>query len=318
MLRVTTDGEGPGVRRLVEALTREAVKDLLRNLRHNSEVQRRIATGELDQQAVNAAYLRYAREHGAEYRDALTRATVDYYALLSDLSTRYSERFYEHVLSGAVTDADDGRGDDGGIRTFPVELHGPPGREVVGRFTVQNPEDHATETLLRVTPCDGPDGQTFVPPLTVHPATLRLDAMDEREVTLRLALLPSVFLPGQLYRCRVVADGPEPFQLDVVMWMDDPDAGLVNPVAADAVRDRPADTRAGPGGVDRAGDGSGDGTATDGAGADADVEDDTVWVTRCPACRRTFERDEPTSRLYRHKTPDGDDCPERVGLVEHG
>lgn len=290
MLRVNVDHESPGLRRLIEALTGDALRDLLRNLRHHSEMQRRIAAGHLDAQQVNGAYLQHARSEGGDFRRDVTAATVRYYRRLSELSLRYSERFYEHVLADAAEAGEPGDDRATEPRGIPLELHGPPRREVVGHFTVENTENIQTSTRFRIGNCVGPDGVPFTPPLTIQPSELTLPPGEQATVTLRLALLPSLFEPGFVYRCAVTAEGRADLALDLALWADEePTSPPSDPTAA-SHEERNNTSPVVP----------------------------HQWLTRCPDCGRAFERTQPSARLYPHKSPDDQPCPQREGVAERG
>ena len=122
--------EPESVRRLVESLTGEALKQFLNNLRHHVEVQRRVAQGQLRQNQVNAAYVKYALREGSGYRDEVGMLTARYYRDLLDVGARYSERFYNQMLE-APPSSSAARDGDGAPERASLELHGPPGHEVV-------------------------------------------------------------------------------------------------------------------------------------------------------------------------------------------
>ncbi len=173
----------------------------------------------------------------------------------------------------------------------PMELHGAPGKEVIARFSLENTDPDPVDAVFEVGVCHGPDGEEFTAPLSVHPARVTVPAGGREEVTIRLAMLPSVFAPGQLYRTVVRVAGYRQLELDLVMWAEEPMVVFPEDLVApqDAPAGLPTEPRAGP-----------------------DVDGFSV---RCPACGRDFARSEPSTRLYPHKRPDGDACPERTGQV---
>lgn len=292
--------EESSLRELVEQLSNTALRDLLRNVRHHTELRRRTAAGLVDEREVNRAYREYARREGAAYRQQAADLTLRYYSELTDLGNTYSERFYAELL-----DADDSRVDGNGFgapeeasreegsdEVVHVELHGPPGREVVARFGLENSEDHGVTLTIEVGACRGPDDAAFIAPLTVQPAELELEPGESRQVTLRLAMLPSVFVPGHLYRVPVTVRGAEELQLLLTIWSEERDNGW--PVDASPPEES-------------------DPARNDGESATTD--ESGLYLVRCPACKRSFERRTRTSRLYPHKTSAGDPCPERKGRV---
>lgn len=281
-------GEEPSrLRGVVDALVGEALKDVLRNLRDHTELQRRIVRGELDRASVNRAYVTYARREGGAYRRRVAELTAAYYADLADLGTAYSADFYQEVLTngGLATPPPEVAAGDGPSTRVPMELHGAPGKEVVARFTVENTDPDPVEAAFEVGVCRGPDGEEFTAPLSVHPARVTVPAQGRAEVTLRLAMLPSVFAPGKSYRTVVRVLGSRELELDLVIWAEEP------------MEVFPADLDVAP------------------APAVVDGVASAGFAVRCPGCGRDFDRAEPTTRLYPHKRPDGSPCPERTGAV---
>ncbi|MDQ3858412.1 MAG: hypothetical protein M3327_08210 [Actinomycetota bacterium] len=102
------------------------------------------------------------------------------------------------------------------------------------------------------------------------------------DVTLRLALLPSLFVPGNVYSLSIAVQGQEELWLDVVIW------------AEEDVEVAPA--------------------APSPDAEPASEASETRRSVRCPACGRTFTRAGGDLRLRPHKTPDGAPCPERAGV----
>ena len=288
-----TGPEPSRLRGVVDALIGEALKDVLRNLRDHTELQRRIVRGDLDRSEVNRAYVSYARREGGEYRKRVAELTAAYYADLADVGNRYSADFYEEVLgNGSVAPATETITASGEAATrVPMELHGAPGKEVIARFSLENTDPDPVDAVFEVGVCHGPDGEEFTAPLSVHPARVTVPAGGREEITIRLAMLPSVFAPGQLYRTVVRVAGYRQLELDLVMWAEEPMVVFPEDLVApqDAPAGLPTEPRAGP-----------------------DVDGFSV---RCPACGRDFARSEPSTRLYPHKRPDGDPCPERTGQV---
>lgn len=305
------------IRQLVEELSGAALRDLLRNVRHHTELRRRIALGELDERFVNAAYREYARREGPAYRQQAADLTLQYYSDLTELGAEYSERFYGEILADGLARRGNGvraNGDTaaGGpptpadVEEVPVELHGPVGREVVTRFGLENSEQHPVRLTLDVGPCRGPDEATFIAPLSIQPADVVLEPGETRQVVLRLLLLPSVFVPGFLYRMTVNIRGAEEMRLLVSVWAEEPDVGLrpdpgAPPVPVTVPLAEPV-TEPVTGPV------TGERPVADEAGG-------VRFVVRCPDCGREFGRTTRSTRLYRHKTPDGADCGARVGRV---
>ena len=271
--------EPESVRRLVESLTGEALRHFLNNLRSHVEMQRRVARGQLTHGQVNAAYVRYALREGAGYRDEVGTLTARYYRDLIDVGARYSERFYKQVLEAspsASVPANAGVASE----SASLELHGPPGHEVVRRIALENPDADETEVTIELGECRGPDGVPFTAPLAVHPARLMIPAGGRAELTLRLALLPSLFVPGNVYTMNVGVHGQQELALDLVIWAEEDGRLAATPAAAKT----PRASSTGP-----------------------------PYSVHCPECGRVFSRTRKSSRLNAHKAPDGKPCPGRSG-----
>ena len=275
------EGEPESVRRLVETLTGEALKQFLNNLRHHVELQRRIAGGQLRQDQVNMAYVKYALREGAGYRDEVGRLTARYYRDLVDVGARYSERFYERMLASNASRAT--RSDET-PEHVSLELHGLPGHEVVRRMALENADATEAEVTFEPGECRGPDSAPFTAPLALQPARLTIPPGGREEVTLRLALLPSLFVAGNVYTMSVDVHGQQELALDLVIWAEE-EAQVVPPRDASEAR----------------------------LAASAQA----AHAVRCAACGRTFRRSRKNTRLNAHKAPDGTPCPGRTGeLVE--
>jgi hypothetical protein len=297
------------IRSLVEQLSGEAVKDFLRNLRHHVEVQRRLAQGELLQKDVNAAYVRYARREGRGYRDEVARLTAQYYRDLVAVGAKFSEQFYEEVLQPPewTTPAGDGEGP----RRVSIELHGLPGREVVRRVTLENTGAEELSVTFEIGAVRGPTGESFTAPLSVQPAQLTIAPGGREQITLRLALLPSLFVPGNVYTSTVGVHGHEELAFDIVIWAEE---------EVDFVGVAPAKTETVPPRAEKARPEQPEKTPK------REQKPETVatatgqggpFVVRCPTCGRTFSRTRPNPRLNPHKRPSGTPCPGRRGkLVE--
>ena len=280
--------ESPGIRRLIEDLSAAALRDLLKNVRNHSDMRRRIVSGEVTEREVNAAYLTYARRAGPQYRREVSDLTIRYYSDLMQLGNRYSEEFYSSLSNGHLADAAaEPNGEvDSAAELIPIELHGPPGSEVVATFNVENTDD--TETEVRFVPgdCEGPEGRPFIAPISLDPSRSRIAPGERREVTIRLAILPDLFSPGHLYRMPIRVIGDKNMVLDLSIWAEDPIH--VPPAPADAAPSEPKSSK-------------------------KKRNRTSKHAVLCSECGRTFDRKEPSSRLYPHKTADGEACPAREG-----
>jgi hypothetical protein len=280
-------GEPESIRRLVETLTGEALKQFLQNLRHHVEVQRRVARGELRPDQVNKAYVKYAVREGRGYRDEVGRLTAQYYRDLVAIGGKYSERFYDELLAGSPPTAAPAEPSDETERVS-LELHGLPGHEVVRRIALENADSADAEVTFEVGECRGPDGVPFTAPLAVQPARLTIPARGRADVTLRIALLPSLFAPGNVYTTTIDVRGQQELRLELVIWAEE-EVQVPSPQTPPPASEPPAAE-------------GGDGR----------------FVVQCPECGRTFTRAREDRRLRAHKAPDGTACPARRGDVVAG
>ncbi len=173
---------------------------------------------------MNRAYVSYARREGGEYRNRVSELTAAYYADLAEVGNRYSADFYEEVLgNGSATSPTEAITASGESATrVPMEIHGAPGKEVIARFSLENTDPDPVDAIFEVGVCRGPDGDEFTAPLSVHPARVTVPAGGREEITIRVAMLPSVFAPGQLYRTVVRVAGYRQLELDLVIWAEEP------------------------------------------------------------------------------------------------
>lgn len=290
------DREPAGVRHLIENLTAEALRDLLRNVRHHTDLQRRIAAGQISEREANAAYVEYARRRGPEYRRKVADMTVRYYADLAELGNTYSDDFYAELLGDTrfgpgpdIAQPDAAVPGDAAVERVPIEVHGVPGKEVVATFGMENTDDTPTTVSFQPGECIGAEGVPFTAPLTLQPSRATLGPGESLDVTIRLAMLPSVFLPGQLYRMPVHVTGDRNLELELTIWAEEP-----MPVAPFPSEEEPREDAK--------------------PGSSTSRSSGPPYLVECPECRRRFERKQPSTRLYRHKTPEGEECPARDGI----
>ena len=229
-----------GFGRLIEELAGEALSSHLRNVRSHAELRRRIADGEFSEREVNEAYSAYARANAGAYRKAAADLTIRYYEELSELSARYSHDFYLEVMDN-IADGERRRprdeaepAGDGAVDRVAIELHGRAGHEIVARFTVENTDPTPTRVEFKFDLCQAPHGESFHAPITVQPARLELAPGANADVLLRVALMPSVFMPGLIYHQPIHAVGGKPLTLDVTLWVEFEDDLPASAPVADA------------------------------------------------------------------------------------
>ncbi len=192
---------GSSIRDLSARLAREQ----LRSADRFSELLRRMASGQTDTTKVGQEALRFARESAGDYARSLLALGLGYRLALLDLSRQYGDRLLErlmHVAEPADADAEHRRAE--------ITLTGPLDTEASAPFAIANDQPHPETISFIVSEFTDTAGQSpFRPPLRLEPSQLTLAPGEEGLVTLRLPLLSELFVPGRLYRAKVLVRGHE-------------------------------------------------------------------------------------------------------------
>lgn len=259
------DAETPELRRLVQQLASDTLNDTLANVRQHSEVRRLVASGEINDQELAAAYTEYAQRSGPEYRRAVADLTLRYYAALAEVANDYSRRFYEQVVAAVGpaprrppfdwTVRHDGVASDPARATaasppspspppsppptpapqrVPMELHAAPGRVAMGSFSLDNRRDEPVTVSFDASRWRGSDGSEFDNPVVVVPEWVQLPPGGRADITLSVRLRRELYHPDHLYSATVAVRGNDGLMLLLNAW--------VEPEAAE-----PAVTTPGPG-----------------------------------------------------------------------
>jgi hypothetical protein len=192
---------GSSIRDLSAKLAREQ----LRSADRFSELLRRMATRELDTTAVGQEAVRFARESAGDYARSLLGLGLGYRLALLDLSRQYGDRLLERLLQ--VAEPVDAGAEP---RTAEITLTGPLDTEASAPFAIANDQPHPETISFIVSEFTDAAGQApFRPPLRLEPSQLTLAPGEEGLVTLRLPLLSELFVPGRLYRAKVLVRGHE-------------------------------------------------------------------------------------------------------------
>ncbi len=254
----------------------EALEGLVRSVRRTVELQQRMIQGATKPTEMSSAYVRFLRNELLPYGRTIADLTIDYYKALAAAAREYGTAFYDEMLVGAASDG--GERSTGGRAKEPdrhaLTLTGPVGSQAAASFTLENHDPDPAEVDIEPGVCRGPRGEAFAPSISIEPSALTIPPGGTATVTLRVELAPDRFDPEVGYRMPLHVHGPNPATIDVA-------------IAA-------VSESAGPGG---------NGTK----------ESDRLHIVECPRCMRTFERTTDSLRLRPHKTPQGDDCPEREG-----
>lgn len=278
----------------------DAVRGLTRALQLGADLQRRMTRSSLSSLDVGPGYLPRVQEEWRRYATHVTELTVDYYRAVADAARDYGERLSADRAAGHHDGSFDvHHHDERGTRQTTregadnptIELRGRPESVLAASFVVENRDPDPAVVTVSVGLARAPDGERFVAPLSVEPASLTIPAGGTAEVNLRLPLLAAVFETNVTYRIPLHVEGPRPTTIEVAVVVED----AVPPPASAADRKTPETDAP----IHAEGSSAGDQTAT--------------YRVHCPACGRTFERRTANLRLRPHKTSDGDDCPGRDG-----
>ncbi len=284
---------GGGLGRLIDDLAGEALNSHLRNVRSHAQLRRRIADGDLSEREVNQAYSEYARSTAGTYRKAAADLTLRYYEELSELGARYSDDFFRQILETDIGAPPRARRNgharvsaDDEEQRVPIELHGRAGHEIVSAFAIENTDPIPAHVQFEFDLCRAPHGQTFHAPITIQPAVIDLEPGGTAEVLLRVALMPSVFLPGMIYRQAIRAVGGKPLTLDVTFWVEAEDDPLQTAPATDVERGAP----------------HGDAPTTEPSAPRAEKPATKRAVTKKPATKRAVTKKSATKRAVTKKS----------------
>lgn len=280
----------------------DAVDGLTRALQLGADLQRRMTRSSWSSLDPGPGSRRDAQEEWQRYAARVTELTVEYYRAVAEAARDHGERLaadrgVDHHDRPSQAGHEDERGTRRAVSEQPdgpaIELRGRTGAVLTTSFLVENRDPDPAAVTITAGLAHAPDGERFVAPLSVDPASLTIPAGGTAEVGLRVPLLAEVFATDVTYRVPLRVDGPRPATIDVLVVAEAAVSGGAGGGSAGS------DTTVHAGGSD----------AHDGSAADA-VDS---YGVRCPACGRTFERRTADLRLRPHKAPNGDDCPEREG-----
>jgi hypothetical protein len=227
---------GSSIRDLSAGLAR----DQLRSADRFSELLRRMASRQLDTTAVGQEAVRFAGEAAGEYVRSRLALSVGYRLALLDLGRQYGDRLLDRLLRSAErADADVAE-----QQRAEITLTGPLGGEASAPFAIENVQQRPESIYFIVSEFTDTAGQApFRPPLRLEPLQLTLAPGEEALVTLHLPLLPELFVPGRLYRAKVVVRGHDlELYLNALAYQPAPDA---------ARRGRPSQSKRPSGGATR-------------------------------------------------------------------
>ncbi|HEX9371560.1 MAG TPA: hypothetical protein VF897_11160 [Roseiflexaceae bacterium] len=212
----------------MQDLAARSMSDQLRAAQRYNELLQRFGRGELFAPSVSAAYWRFVREEALGYARSLANLSLSYYSALDALGRAYNDRFYDQVLGAGPTDraqppAPATAQPAARPRQVELALHAPAGEEASRAFVLENKRAETAEISFLVSDFVDPAGaEPFRPPLQFDPPRFSMAPGAERTVTLRLRLLPDLFVPGQRYTAAVLVRGYDDLELALHVWADAP------------------------------------------------------------------------------------------------
>lgn len=206
-----------------ELITRSAAEQM-RSMQRLGELLQRTARGELDQEQLREEYQQFSRDETTRYIEEITRLGVGFYNALLDLNRQHSDRFFDRILGVGSEDRS-----TSSVRAVPshrveVDLHAPLGEVATRSFVVENKHAETMEVSFLISEFASEAGAAFRPPLQLQPPRFTLRPGEERVVTLRIPLLPEMFVPGQRYEATVIVRGHDDLVLVLNTWADSPPA----------------------------------------------------------------------------------------------
>jgi hypothetical protein len=207
----------------LQDLSTRAWEDQRRAAERYSELVQRMASGELDAQALRDETMRFASEEFGRYAGELAQLSLSYYSALLELSRAYANRFFDQMLPGGPPPARarNGQAARAEPRQVSLELRGPVGGEATAAFVIENKRDAPADIAFDISDCvDLAGGSAFRAPLQVQPPWLTLGPQAEAQVRLQLPLLPELFAAGRQYRAKVVVHGYDELELIVTIGVE--------------------------------------------------------------------------------------------------
>jgi hypothetical protein len=177
-----------------QTLSTYAVEQGTRGMSRLQMLVERVASGDIPPSKVQDQGRRYLEQHAPEFLSEVMDLGLTFVERLQRSSTDFAEGLYDRVL-----------GPDTGPFPAPepplcVDLRGPAGSVPSAAIVVENSRPDSAEVVCRgsdFAPRSG--GRPFQSGLEVTPARFRLAPGEQRDVSLRLPLDPSLFALGADY-----------------------------------------------------------------------------------------------------------------------
>jgi hypothetical protein len=185
-----------------QTLATYATEQSARGMKRHQMLVERVATGEISPSKVQDQGRRFLEQHAPQFLGEVMNLGLTFVDRLQRSSTSFAEGLYDRVL-----------GPDTAASPPPeppllVDLCGPAGSTVSAEIVVENSRPESADVLCRASgfaPRAG--GAPFASGLEVTPGRFTLAPREQRDVTIRLPLEPSLFMPGADYVALVRISG---------------------------------------------------------------------------------------------------------------
>jgi hypothetical protein len=177
-----------------QALAAYATEQSARGMSRYQKLVEQVAAGEISPSEVQEQGRRFLEQHAPEFLGEVMNLGLTFVGRLQQSSSSFAEGLYDRVLG---PDADRSGAPEPPIC---VELRGPTGSVVSACIVVENTRLDAADVVCRASEFAArAGGRRFRSALDIVPSQFTLAPGEQRDVTLRLALDPSVFAPGADY-----------------------------------------------------------------------------------------------------------------------
>jgi hypothetical protein len=208
---------------VLQELAARSVSDQVAAVQRYRALLEEIASGRVDAGALRSRYDRLVNEQSAQLARDVSAIGMRFYQSMLDLHRASVDRLFEGLAGAAGVAGPNGGGEAPPPAAPAAELvlHGRAGDDAQTRFVVENTRPEPAAVTFLLSELAREDGEeAFRAPLELDPPRFRMEPHSEREVTLRLALDPTLFAPGARYRGQMLVRSNEDLTLDVTVDVD--------------------------------------------------------------------------------------------------
>ena len=196
----------------IQDLTVRFGAEMMRSLQRYNEMLQRVTGGELDDAAVGEAYVRFMRDESERYLRGVADVSAGYFDAFLELASIYNPPFFERAFDKRR------RPEPASRQQGTIELRGRLGEEAAGTFQVVNTSHDSDEVAFTVSEFSGPpETAPFRPPLRLQPPRFVLRRFESQIVSVRLPLIPGLFVPDQRYTAELTVRTRDAFDLAIVV-----------------------------------------------------------------------------------------------------